>query len=132
MTLDEAIRDKNRPLSVAPAEWMEYQKAKDVDEEVLYDEEAARMVAEERVVSDTESSAASEDYDEAKTLTAYDRLEIGIEQMAIGCKMAIRALQELSRTEAGQTDRSRYDAIGNYIRNGVSPYLADTMRACRR
>ena len=32
MTLEEAIKDKNRPLSVSPYEWMQYTIAKDKDE----------------------------------------------------------------------------------------------------
>lgn len=130
MTLDEAIRDKNRPLSVAPAEWMEYQKAKDADEEVLFDEEASRIVRDEHAVTSPLPESTHEDVDsDDAVVTPSDRLEIGIEQMVIGCKMAIRALQELSRIDSGQSDK--YDKIGTYIRNGVSPYLAEAMKAFR-
>ena len=117
MTIDEAIADKDRPLSVSPYEWVQYRKAEEKDDETLFDKEA------ERIVEDETGERPEE-------MTPQDRLEIGVEQMVVGCKMAMRALQEMRRIDLPASERAKYDKAGNFIFNGVAPYLADALKAC--
>lgn len=118
MTLEEAIADRNRPLSVSPYEWMQYREAEDKEAEMIYDDEADRIVQEE-----TKS-------DEPAKTTPEDRVEIGIEQMILGCRIAMRALQEIDRMDKGLKDRAKYDRIKDNVFNGVAPYLAAALKAC--
>lgn len=117
MTIDEAIADRDRPLSMPPAEWAQYVEASEEEERELVDGEAARL------------SGQADGVDGPAAVSPGDKLEMGLEQMLLGCKMAIRALQELSREDAAQADRALYDRIGDVVYNAIGPYLVDALRA---
>ena len=114
MTIDEAIKDKDRPLSMTPQEWMQYVEAADEEDKALVDNEVARIVAQEGG-------------DEPREIDSAEKLDIGIEQMVLGCKVAMRALQGLSRDNVGVKEREAYDRIGDLIYNAVGPYLSDVL-----
>ena len=118
MTLEEAIADKNRPLSVSPYEWMQYRAAEDKEAEMIFDDEADRIVQEE-----TQS-------EEPVKTTPRERVEIGVEQMILGCRIAMRALQQIDREDAAVADRAKYDKVKDNIFNGVAPYLAAALKVC--
>ena len=118
MTFEEAIADRNRPLSVSPYEWMQYREAEDKEAEMIYDDEADRIVQEETGSPEPVKTAPE------------DRVEIGIEQMILGCRIAMRALQEISREDRGMSERAKYDRVKDNIFNGVAPYLAAALKAC--
>lgn len=119
MTLQEAIDDKKRPLSVSPSEWMQYSEAREHEEIELVDKEAVRIVASENQEVDENSI----------NLSCEERLDIGIEQMVLGCKMVIRAMQEINRMDLDEKSRSNYDSIDVLIKNAVAPYLADVLKS---
>lgn len=121
MTLEEAIADKDRPLSMTPMEWMQYEEASEEEDRDLVDDSAQRIVAEE----------TGDDDPSAVVVEPGEKLDIGIEQMVLGCKMAMRALQELSRADVGVADRKAYDTIGDLIHNAVGPYLVEVLDARR-
>jgi len=119
MTLQEAMADPNRPLSMTPREWMQYEEAKEQEEVENIDQTAKEIYAEEEGVS--EAHADSE-------FGPEEKLEIGIEQMVLGCRIAIRALNELSRKDVSIRDRKAYDGISEIVNRAIAPYLADMMK----
>ncbi len=123
MTIEEAIADKNRPLSMSPKEWMQYEEAREHEEVDLVDDEARRIVAEEKGVPVEEFKSVE--------ISSEDKLEIGIDQMVLGCRMAMRSLQELSREDVTPERRKCYAEICDLVDNAVAPYLADVLDAMK-
>jgi hypothetical protein len=119
MTLQEAMVDPNRPLSMTPREWMQYEEAKEQEEVENIDQTAKEIYVEEEGVS--EEQADSE-------FGSEEKLEVGIEQMVLGCRIAIRALNELSRKDVSVRDRKAYDGISEIVNRAIAPYLADMMK----
>ena len=119
MTLQEAMVDPNRPLSMTPREWMQYEEAKEQEEVEDIDQTAKGIYAEEEGIP--EERADSE-------VGAEEKLEVGMEQMVLGCRIAIRALNELSRKDVSIRDRKAYDGISEIVNRAIAPYLADMMK----
>ena len=119
MTLQEAMTDPNRPLSMTPREWMQYEEAKEQEEVENIDQTAKEIYAEEEGVS--EEQADSE-------FGSEEKLEVGMEQMVLGCRIAIRALNELSRKDVSIRDRKAYDGISEIVNRAIAPYLAAMMK----
>ena len=117
--MQEAMADPNRPLSMTPREWMQYEEAKEQEEVENIDQTAKGIYAEEEGIS--EEQADSE-------FGAEEKLEVGMEQMVLGCRIAIRALNELSRKDASIRDRKAYDGISEIVNRAIAPYLADMMK----
>lgn len=119
MTLQEAMADPNRPLSMTPREWMQYEEAKEHEEVENIDQTAKGIYAEEEGIP--EGQADSE-------FGPEEKLEVGMEQMVLGCRIAVRALNELSRKDASIRDRKAYDGISEIVNRAIAPYLADMMK----
>lgn len=119
MTLQEAMADPNRPLSMTPREWMQYEEAKEQEEVEDIDQTAKGIYAEEEGIP--EEQVDSE-------FGAEEKLEVGMEQMVLGCRIAIRALNELSRKDVSIRDRKAYDGISEIVNRAIAPYLADMMK----
>jgi len=119
MTLQEAIADPNRPLSMTPKEWMEYDEAKEQEEVENVDKTAKMIYAQEMEIP--EEQADSE-------FGSEEKLEIGIEQMVLGCRMALRALNELQRKDVSVQERKAYDGMSEIVNRAIAPYLADMMK----
>lgn len=125
MTFQEATIDKNRPLSMTPREWMQYSEANEHEEKEVFDNTANRMCAEKRQSKDGASVNATEN---GVIVDATERLEVGIEQMVFGCRVAMRALNEIERQNVSIKERKNYDGISNIVNNAIAPYLADVMK----
>ena len=119
MTLQEAMADPNRPLSMTPREWMQYEEAKEHEEVENIDQTAKGIYAEEEGIP--EEQVDSE-------FGPEEKLEVGMEQMVLGCRIAIRALNELSRKDVSIRDRKAYDGISEIVNRAIAPYLADMMK----
>ena len=119
MTLQEAMRDQNRPLSMTPQEWMQYEEAKEQEEVENVDQTAKDIYAEEMGISEEQADGE---------FGSEEKLEIGIEQMVLGCRMAMRALNELSRKDVAVSERKAYDGISEIVNRAIAPYLADMMK----
>ena len=118
MTLEEAIKDQKRPLSVSPMQWMQYVEANDKQEQEIVDNEVKRIVSEENNIP----------FQELKTeIDPFEKLEIGIQQMVLGCKISIKALQELERVNTTPSERKAVNKIKEYVNNAIAPYLADIL-----
>ena len=120
MTLQEAIMDKNRPLSVSPHEWMQYEQAKQHEQEELIENEIKRIVA-------IEENKDDEDVSDIK-VDAEEKLDISIEQMVLGCRMSMRVLQQLERKNVSPKEREFYNQTKKIINNAIAPYLADILK----
>ena len=119
MTLQEAMVDPNRPLSMTPREWMQYEEAKEQEEVENIDQTAKGIYAEEEGIPEEQTDLE---------FGSEEKLEIGIEQMVLGCRIAIRALNELSRKDVSIKDRKAYDGISEIVNHAIAPYLADMMK----
>ena len=117
--MQEAMADPNRPLSMTPREWMQYEEAKEQEEVENIDQTAKEIYAEEEGVSEEQTDLE---------FGSEEKLEIGIEQMVLGCRIAIRALNELSRKDVSIKDRKAYDGISEIVNHAIAPYLADMMK----
>ena len=111
--------DPNRPLSMTPQEWMQYEEAKEQEEVEVVDQTARQLYAQEMEVPE---ERADDEFD------AVAKLEIGIEQMVLGCRIALRALNELGRQDASKEDRKAYDGMSEIVNFAIAPYLADMMK----
>ena len=117
MTLQEAIKDKDRPLSMTPEQWMHYVQADEKEDEILIQGQVKRIVA-------------SQQNDEAPIDPSSDeKLDIGIEQMILGCRISMKSLQELQRINLTPDQRKVYIQIKRLIDNAIAPYLADILQA---
>lgn len=119
MTFQEAIKDPNRPLSMTPQEWMQYEEAKEQEEVEVVDQTSKQLYVQEMEVPEEQ---ADEEFD------AVVKLEIGIEQMVLGCRIALRALNELGRQDVPKEDRKAYDGMAEIVNFAIAPYLADMMK----
>jgi hypothetical protein len=119
MTFQEAIKDPNRPLSMTPQEWMQYEEAKENEEVEVVDQTSKQLYVQEMEVPEEQ---ADEEFD------AVAKLEIGIEQMVLGCRIALRALNELGRQDVSKEDRKAYDGMAEIVNFAIAPYLADMMK----
>lgn len=119
MTFQEAIKDPNRPLSMTPQEWMQYEEAKENEEVEVVDQTSKQLYVQEMEVPEEQ---ADEEFD------AVAKLEIGIEQMVLGCRIAMRALNELGRQDVSKEDRKAYDGMAEIVNFAIAPYLADMMK----
>lgn len=118
MTFQEAVKDPNRPLSMTPQEWMQYEEARDVEEAEVVDQ-TAKTIYEEEFVAEGESD---------REFGSEEKLEVGIQQMVLGCRAAMRALNELSRKNATQKERNAYNGMSDIVNRAIAPYLADMMK----
>lgn len=119
MTLQEAIKDNNRPLSVSPYEWMQYEKAKQQEEQQLIQAQI------KRIVMDQNPTKENSEFD----VDVQEKLDIGIEQMILGCRIAIKSLQQLDRMNVSPKERQVYNEIKGLIYNAVAPYLSDILKS---
>lgn len=118
MTLQEAVKDKNRPLSVSPHEWMQYEQAKQHEEEELIQKQVKRIIEDENPEQNVDIN-----------INAEEKLDIGIEQMILGCRISMKALQQLDRQNVTASQRPVYNEIKSLIYNAVAPYLADILKS---
>lgn len=100
---------------MTPQEWMQYEEAKEQEEVENVDQTAKEIYVEE--TGEPESEFGSE-----------EKLEVGIEQMVLGCRMALRALNELSRKDVPIQERKAYDGMTEIVNRAIAPYLADMMK----
>lgn len=115
MTLQQAIIDPNRPLSMTPQQWMQYTQAQEKQDEILLQNEVKRIIFnqnEEQIVPQPD-----------------EKLDIGIQQMVLGCRIAMKSLQQLQRKNVSIDQRKIYIEIKDLINNAISPYLADILVA---
>ncbi len=119
MTLQEAIADPNRPLSMTPQEWMQYEEAKEQEEVEVVDQTSRQLYVQEAEIPEEQ---ADDEFD------AVAKLEIGIEQMVLGCRIAMRALNELERKDVVKEERHAYDGMKRIVDKAIAPYLADMMK----
>lgn len=124
MTLQEAIMDKNRPLSVPPQQWMQYEQAKEYEEQQVIENQIKRIVAVEQNQDDEDISNINVDSEQ--------KLQISIEKMILGCRMSMKVLQELDRKNATPSQREFYNTTKNIINNAIAPYLADILKARKK
>lgn len=118
MTLQEAIMDKDRPLSMTPQQWMQYTQANEIEQEQLLQNQVKRIVAVQQNNDDDLSQIQ---------VQIQEKLDIGIEQMVLGCRIAIKSLQQLQRKNVSPVQRKVYNQIKALINNAIAPYLGDIL-----
>lgn len=119
MTINEAIADPKRPLSIAPQEWMLAVEAKLAEEQELTDKVAQRVVAAKRGEEPTKPLEVS----------AIEKMDAGIDQLVQGCKILMSALDELKRANLEPYQRKSVDKINDLTNNAIGPYLVDIIQA---
>lgn len=118
MTLQQAIMDKDRPLSMTPQQWMQYQQAKQYQDDQLIENEVKTIIEQDETTP--------------IEVLPQEKLDIGIQQMVIGCRIAMKMLQQLDRTNVSPKQREVYNEIKDLVNNAIAPYLADILKSRKK
>ena len=119
MTINEAISDPKRPLSIAPQEWMLAVEAKLAEDEELTDKAAQRVIAAKK----------GEEPTKPLDVSAIEKMDAGIDQLVQGCKILMNAMDELKRANLEPHQRKSVDKINDLTNNAIGPYLVEIIQA---
>ncbi len=116
MTFEEAVQDKNRPLSIAPREWMTAVAASVAEEDELTE------AVIERIAEESEENKSGVPIDISDPLV---RLELGIDQIVQGIKVSYSALDSGRRADCKPDVRRVLNKVRDLFDNAISPYTID-------
>ncbi len=119
MTINEAIVDPKRPLSIAPQEWMLAVEAKLAEDEELTDKAAQRVIAAKK----------GEEPTKPLDVSAIEKMDAGIDQLVQGCKILMSAMDELKRVNLEPHQRKSVEKINDLTNNAIGPYLVEIIQA---
>lgn len=119
MTINEAIVDPKRPLSIAPQEWMLAVEAKLAEDEELTDKAAQRVIAAKK----------GEEPTKPLDVSAIEKMDAGIDQLVQGCKILMSAMDELKRLNLEPHQRKSVEKINDLTNNAIGPYLVEIIQA---
>ena len=90
MTLNDAIFDPKRPLSITPSEWMMSVEASLAEEEELTKKSVQRIAKKEK-----SNSAPQKDF----MLSGIQTIDIGIDQIVQGIKIVYSGLEDTNKAD---------------------------------
>ena len=114
MTLDEAIKDPKRPLSMSPRDWMLSVEAELVEDNDLTNGTVERLVPEQQEVSES-----------TKKENGWLKIDLGIDQIIEGCKILEKGIFEVNRMDLNKSQRTSIDYIDDIYRSAIIPYMAE-------
>lgn len=120
MTFEEAVMDKNRPLSITPREWMTAVEASIAEENELTEQSVNRIAKEKK--TKTTSAAKGVDSDDAMV-----RLELGIDQIVQGIKLVYSALEAAKKADYAPKVRKVANTVKDLFDGAISPYMVDVI-----
>ena len=106
MTLQEAITDPNRPLNVAPKDWMQQveQSQQMAGGTVVYPQEAEETISEDN---------------------AFGTIDIGMDYIIQGIQVVLKGLQIANKVDLNIEERKVINFIDENLKGGVLPYALD-------
>ena len=111
MTFEEACADPKRPLSISPRDWMLSVEAELHEEEQLTTEVAKRLEGESPEYKDRGNG--------------MERIDLGIDQMAQGCRLVASGLRASKMLDLPPEVRRAMDRIEELLRGAIEPYLLE-------
>ena len=118
MTLNEAIQDPKRPLSINPMEWMLAVEADLAEEEELTKKVAERIATQNKkndnVVSQKDLS-----------ITGVETIDMGIDQIIQGIKLVYSGIENSDRADMKPKLRKTVNEIKDLMDTAVVPYMKD-------
>lgn len=116
MTIEEAIVDPSRPLSISPRDWALSVQAELEEEKSLIDESSKRIASEE----DPSSSGRDPE--------GWEKVDIGIDQMIEGCKIMDQGLFELEEKNLSSSESKKtLSTLRELLNLAIIPYLTEIL-----
>ena len=117
MTIEEAIKDPKRPLSISPRDWALSMDAELEEENELIEKSSERIASEQK----DESFAHSKE-------SGWEKIDIGIDQIIQGCQILEKGIWEANMKNLSPECRSILDAIKDIFQSAIVPYMADIVQ----
>lgn len=118
MTLNEAIQDPKRPLSINPMEWMLAVEADLAEEEELTKKVAERIATQNKKNNDT---VPQKDL----VITGIETIDMGIDQIIQGIKLVYSGIENSDRADMKPKLRKTVNEIKDLMDTAVVPYMKD-------
>lgn len=120
MTLNEAIQDPKRPLSINPMEWMLAVEADLAEEEELTKKVAERIATKDKKNNDT---IPQKDL----VITGIETIDMGIDQIVQGIKLVYSGIENSDRADMKPKLRKTVNEIKDLMDTAVVPYMKDVV-----
>lgn len=120
MTLNEAIQDPKRPLSINPMEWMLAVEADLAEEEELTKKVAERIATKNKKNNDT---VPQKDL----VITGIETIDMGIDQIIQGIKLVYSGIENSDRADMKPKLRKAVNEIKDLMDTAVVPYMKDVV-----
>lgn len=117
MTIEEAIKDPKRPLSISPRDWALSMDAELEEENELIDKSSERIASEQKETSFSHSKESG-----------WEKIDIGIDQIIQGCQILEKGIWEANMKNLSPECRSILDAIKDIFQSAIVPYMADIVQ----
>lgn len=117
MTLNDAIKDPERPLSINPMEWMLAVEANLAEEEELTKKVAKRISSK----NDNENKEEKKDL----TIVGIETIDMGIDQIIQGIKLVYSGLKESEKADMTPKMRKSVNTIKDLMDTAIVPYMKD-------
>lgn len=116
MTLNDAIFDPKRPLSITPSEWMMSVEASLAEEEELTKKSVQRIAKKEE-----SNSTQQKDF----MLSGIQTIDIGIDQIVQGIKIVYSGLEDTNKADLKPAFRKAVNKIKDLMDTAIVPYMKD-------
>lgn len=117
MTIEEAIKDPKRPLSISPRDWALSMDAELEEENELIDKSSERIASEQKEASFSHSKESG-----------WEKIDIGIDQIIQGCQILEKGIWEANMKNLSPECRSILDTIKDIFQSAIVPYMADIVQ----
>ena len=117
MTIEEAIKDPKRPLSISPRDWALSMDAELEEENELIDKSSERIASEQKEASFSYSKESG-----------WEKIDIGIDQIIQGCQILEKGIWEANMKNLSPECRSILDTIKDIFQSAIVPYMADIVQ----
>ena len=117
MTIEEAIKDPKRPLSISPRDWALSVDAELEEENELIEKSSERIASEQKEMSFSYSKESG-----------WEKIDIGIDQIIQGCQILEKGIWEANMKNLSPECRSILDTIKDIFQSAIVPYMADIVQ----
>lgn len=120
MTLNEAIFDPKRPLSITPSEWMMSAQANLAEEQELTKKSTQRIIQAKKEKS---NSTPKKDF----MISGIQTIDIGIDQIIQGIKIVYSGFDDTDKADLFPAFRKAVSKIKDLMDTAIVPYMKDVV-----
>lgn len=120
MTLNEAIQDPKRPLSINPMEWMLA-----VEADLAEDEELTKKVTERLAAKKSKKSDDDTEPKKDLVISGIETIDMGIDQIIQGIKLVYSGLDDTDKANMTPEMRKAVENIKDLMDTAIVPYMKD-------